>query len=425
MLIVVLDTVRADHLRAYGYERDTSYQLEAIAQAGALFEDTTVSSTWTLPGHASLFTGEPPWVHGVHHTPEDLEFPVGALRPELPTLAERFDAAGYRSVALVTNALAITQGLDRGFQVTRSFENDGGTVKAAKALLAEPDDRPLFLVVNLLSPHAPWMVTPEVPWSEAHRSRLAETPGVLAPMVHWHSASPGLDPGLPCAEDLRCDIALAAGELELGSADLALVSDLYDSGLVRLDGALRALVSGWTASRSGVVAVTSDHGEYLGEHHLLQHRFVTLPEVLHVPMVLVGPGVPAGVRVSEPVQVADLYGAVLQLAGMEHEGWNLLDALEGRSRPEPIQAAAWPLQREAKKAEIISQPWRWHREGDEAVAVTGDRVVPVHLAGQSLSEALVADLAERARAIPLDEEARAGAMDPSTQAALEALGYMN
>jgi arylsulfatase A-like enzyme len=66
VLLVVLDTVRADRLSTYGYERPTSIQLDALAQAGVVFEDVTAPASWTWPSHASLFTGTPPWVHGAH-----------------------------------------------------------------------------------------------------------------------------------------------------------------------------------------------------------------------------------------------------------------------------------------------------------------------------------------------------------------------
>ena len=112
VLLVVLDTVRADRLSAYGHERPTDLYLSALAEAsGVLFEGVTAPAPWTWPSHASLFTGEVPWVHGAHLAlleSEDERFHHAGInatrmREDLPTLAERFSEAGYRTVSLSAN----------------------------------------------------------------------------------------------------------------------------------------------------------------------------------------------------------------------------------------------------------------------------------------------------------------------------------
>ncbi|MEC8424681.1 MAG: sulfatase-like hydrolase/transferase, partial [Myxococcota bacterium] len=99
--LVVLDTVRADRMSAYGYERPTSLQLAALAESGVRFSDVTVSGTWTWPGHGELFTGLPPWENGAHHKLDHPpgKPPINRLSDNIPTLAEHFSAAGYRSLA--------------------------------------------------------------------------------------------------------------------------------------------------------------------------------------------------------------------------------------------------------------------------------------------------------------------------------------
>jgi arylsulfatase A-like enzyme len=138
VLLVVLDTVRADRVSSYGYRRPTTPQLDAVAAAGVLFEDVSAPAPWTWPSHASLFTGEPPWVHGAHLVLERddassiLGMSVSPMRGDLPTLAERFGASGYRSVASVANDwLGPELGLMRGFDSVEVFGTDAGVVGRA------------------------------------------------------------------------------------------------------------------------------------------------------------------------------------------------------------------------------------------------------------------------------------------------------
>ncbi len=125
---------------------------------------------------------------------------------------------------------------------------------------------------------------------------------------------------------------------------IQLLLDLYDGEVARADAALRELVQAWTASgRQGVVVVTSDHGEYFGEHGLLEHGRTVWKEVVDVPLVLAAPGrFPAGATVTLPVQLQDVYPTVLELAGLANPTWSLVDALAGVPRPGAIQAAEWP-----------------------------------------------------------------------------------
>ena len=409
ILVVVLDTTRADRLATYGYERDTSYQLDAVAKAGVVFEQAYTAGTWTWPGHAELFTGEPPWVSGAHYAAPGGASPVGAMRTDLPTLAEELSARGYRTVSHSTNKLLEPGlGLTRGFEVAEVHRTDADTVKAVRGELSRDGEQPLLLFVNLLIVHTPYYVVDPVPWSGRHRERIegAEEGSVLATMRVEVDGALAVDAAQTCGE-LRCNLAWTQGEVDL-SGELELLSDLYDGGVVQADNALRAVIGAW--NRGGVVAVTSDHGEFLGEQGMLLHQYVTLPPVLHIPLVVSGPGLPKGARVSQPVHLADLHAALLELSGQEQERYSLLDALEGTPRA-PIQAAAWP-DPTVTGVDLIAEPWRFHMEGGEWVALRGEEVA----AGEP-------GLAEAARAIPLtaNDEALGG----DVMKALEALGYVD
>ncbi len=387
VLLVVLDTVRADRLGAYGADRPTSQQLSAIADAGVLFSDVTAPGTWTWPSHAALFTGEPPWETGAHWAtgPAAVDETTGywrmaQMRSDLPTIAERFTEAGYRTVALSSNSLLDPQlGLTRGFERAEWLERDQLVVEAAQAEMAGNGERPLFLFVNLMAAHAPYTVAPEVPWSAQHALRMAAAEPTEWLKVYGAERTP---PALalsqrPAPGELTGEEAFASGALELSPADLELVADLYDGELIRLDKALVTLVEAWNRSGlgAGVVAVTSDHGEYLGEHGLIGHGIRAFTQVTRVPLVLAAPGrIDAGQRVDTPVQLQDIAPTLLDVAGLEPGAkGSLLPVIRGEPRPGPILARAWPMPVFSKN---VGGPYAWGhrlvREGDRAVLVRDD-----------------------------------------------------
>ncbi|MCP4806438.1 MAG: sulfatase-like hydrolase/transferase [Proteobacteria bacterium] len=411
ILVVVLDTTRADHLATYGYERDNSYQLDALASSGVVFEQAYTAGTWTWPGHAELFTGEPPWISGAHHAEPGGPSPLGQLDATLPTLAEQLGAAGYDTVGHSTNKLLDPSlGMMRGFDDARKHRTDADTVAAVRATTAAEREAPLFLFVNVLVAHTPYFVIDGVPWSGAHRARIeAAADEPLASMRMNGPDGLAVDAAQMCG-DRKCSQRYMNGDLEL-TDELTILTDLYDGGLVQTDNALKAIVQAWTGSgRQGVVIVTSDHGEFLGEHQMLLHGHVTLPPVLHIPLVVIGPGFPAGTRHAAPVQLGDVYDTVLAQAGLEANGWTLTDGLTGTPRPGPIQAAAW-ADPTVSGVDRITEPWRFHMEGGSWVALRGDEVAEGD-----------ASLAESARAIPLTPNTNAH--DEDVMNTLRALGYV-
>jgi arylsulfatase A-like enzyme len=449
VLVVVLDTARADAFSAYGNPRPTSPQLDALAAAGVLFEDATAPGSWTWPSHASLFTGEFPWVHGAHFGEpgegalalEPDPFFATAMRRDLPTLAERFAAAGYRTVALSANRLLDPAlGLTRGFEDARTLAEDELVVAAAGEALAAADDRPIFLFVNLFGAHAPWFRNP-VPWVEARRAEL--DPETAPEWVRPYLLPGGIGVDLykrPTLEGLPLAQDFSAGSLEIPPEGLSLLRDLYEGEISRVDYRLHQLLSHWSAGgrADSVVAVTSDHGEYLGERHMLVHSRTVYPEVTHVPLVVVAPGrLPAGVRVSAPVQMHDLHDTVLELAGLELAGPqgggdSLVGVAKGAPRDDLIQAAAW---RDTYWAEDIGgrfdSGWRLYRRGGEAAVFSDAGALEYYTDPLEMARDRAGELPERARAL---REAAGGAFpeaaatelvgaDPETLELLKVMGY--
>ena len=389
VLLVVLDTVRADKLSTYGYHRPTSPQLDAVAAAGVTFEDVTAPGSWTWPSHASLFTGVGPWEHGAHASikEEGVGLSGGhwgllAMRTDLPTLAEQFGQAGYRTVSLSANRFLDPKlGLTRGFETVETLR-DSELSKRALDLLGETDRRPLFLFINILLAHAPWEVYP-APWSMVHHERLSSpetapswTRGFLMdepPGIDFYEIPPGGQMG-----GFR---QLIGGTLNIPEADMPIIEDLYAGGITAADFLLNRILSKWTDTRpSGVVAVTSDHGEYLGEHGLWEHGKTVFTEVVQVPLVIAAPGkLPQSKRVQTPVAMHDLYDTLLDLADLaENPPRSLLPIIDGQERPGPIQAKAWASRpwRDSMGG-IFAHDWSLYREGKHALIFSsnGDKML--------------------------------------------------
>ncbi|MCB9758817.1 MAG: sulfatase [Alphaproteobacteria bacterium] len=450
VLLVVLDTVRADHLSAYGHTRATSPQFDAIAASGVLFEDVTAPASWTWPSHASLFTGTAPWTHGAHFVEGDTGLPLSGghlhaapMREDLETLAEAFAAAGYRTASLSANQLLAPElGLTRGFEVAETFADDSDILPRARALLRQ-DDEPLFLFVNFYGAHAPWFIT------EATRPLAAQLhpqagqewvlPYVIADGggVHVHQKP---SPGQPSAFE-----AYVSGELEIPPDGKRLIRRLYDGELRRVDQMLNQLLKAWNASGrgAGVVAVTSDHGEYLGERGLLAHCRTLYPEVLRIPLVLAAPGrLPAGVRVETPVQLQDLHPTLLELAGLaprpRPEADSLVPLASDPDAPlnAPIKAAAWRDPNLAKRVGgRFEQGYRLFRDADEALilgmtggeeyyALAEDPGMNQDLAAQR-PERVEALRAEAARGYPEAETSGPVEVSAETLEVLRAMGYID
>jgi arylsulfatase A-like enzyme len=381
VLLVVLDTTRADRLSSYGHHRMTDVYLSSIAEAtGVLFEDVTAPGSWTWPSHGSLFTGEPPWIHGAHlalQEPGEESFDfhgisVTRLRRDLPTLAERFAKAGYHTVSLVANGwLSPDLGLVRGFHDARKLEDDPGVVKAALEVLSQERTEPLFLFLNLMAPHSPFTET-DAPWVKKRLPELEpeSAPGWVRPYLEVGEHRSVNLSRRPEENGVSPFNRYLLGRLEIPPEGFELLLDLYDGEIRAADRWFGTIFERWAATRpDSILAVTSDHGELFGEHGLIEHRGNVYPELVKVPLVIAAPGrLPEGVRIQTPVQLQDVYPTLLELAGIDSPPGSLVPVVRGEARTGPIMAVAWP---DAFRARLIGGRFKhiWHlgRVGNEAV----------------------------------------------------------
>ena len=321
VLLVVVDTLRAEHLSCYGYERPTSPHIDQLAAGGARFASATSQSSWTAPSMVSMFTGR-------HILEERLSIPA-----ETPSLPELFSQAGYRTGAFVVNPILHNpeNGFRRGFD---RFESDAD-FREISAWIESSASRPTFTWVHWVDPHDPYGPAEEY----AHFSK---TGGQLAPELERYF-----------------DEVHRSGELtdDAGSRATVLASiDGYDDDVrlvdSKIDILVRALEGAGLLERS-VIALASDHGEGLWYHrnypvaeeltepatllntHKMTHGNHLYEEQVHVPLVFYGMGVPAGRVVETPVENVDLLPTLLELcnlpipAGMT--GSSLLPLLRGET----------------------------------------------------------------------------------------------
>jgi len=366
VLIVSIDTLRADRLGCYGHDRPTSPVIDELAREGARFDDCQAPTSWTLPSHVTMLTGLPISVHGVcdHRLWTQPEH-VGLARRGT-FLAEHLKARGYATGGFYSWSFLDPQygfgaGFDRyegvGYSVaTLPGIGDelqrlraAGDLEAARELLIAhkdeidphqsnahnvvdkalawlddvvpaPDDRPFFLFVHLFDVHDPY--TPPPPFDERF------DPDYDGPVDGRDVAkrnSPTVHPNMP-ARDLEHLLALYDGEIAW-----------TDSQLGRLIARLRALGE----LDDTLVVVTSDHGEEFFEHGLKTHRKQLFKESVHVPLVLRLPGVvPAGTTIAAPVGLIDVAPTVLALCGVEAElpGRDLLAIAAGERAPRTLLA---------------------------------------------------------------------------------------
>lgn len=324
VILVCLDTLRADRMGILGNGRGLTPRLDSLAREGTVFVQADSVAPWTLPSHASLFTSLLPYDHGARwdHRP---------LRPATATLAEQFREAGYRTASFNGGAYVSAHlGLDQGFQIYEEHDEvrEGGPERimaAALAWMRSVGDAPFFVFIHTYEVHTP--LTHDEMADPADAGRLARTFGF---------------------KDVA---AVETGELTLTPAERRYVSGLYDSDVAFADRAVGGLLE--TLRKDGtldgaILVVLADHGEELWDHGSLRspaHGHSLYEELLRVPLFFRAPGIiRAGVRIETPVSLLDVAPTLLALTGLpansDHQGQSLERALrEGEEPPlRPIYA---------------------------------------------------------------------------------------
>jgi len=326
VLVVSVDTLRADRLGCYGYERDTSPAIDRLAEHGARFEACTSQSPWTLPAYGSLFTALYPAEHraGISEKADiwteggvasDYSKAGESLADGVATLAGYLARAGYRTAAFYANPfLNPKSGLGRGFDEYVWFKYGAGSgVDLALAWLERHRGLPTFLFVQVTDPH--WPYAPPAPFDERFAGRRIEE------LEHYP----------PAIQSLRNNA--------VPEARRALLSDLYDGEVAYTDrelGRLFGYLERTGAWDDGLIVFQSDHGEELWDHGGFEHGHTLYDELLRVPLIVsFPPRVEPGTVVANHVRTVDVMPTVLDLLGLEPpwsvRGTSLVPILSGEA----------------------------------------------------------------------------------------------
>jgi arylsulfatase A-like enzyme len=320
VILIVLDTLRADRLGCYGGPRPTSPHLDALAAGGLLFAQARAPSPYTATSHASLFASLDPEVHGVwNKVQREGKTVIGdALSPNAVTLAESLRDAGYQTAAIADGGhVSERNGLDQGFQLFDSTTS-GAVDRVARAIewmnSGRDPGRPFFLFLHTYETHIPYMPdrADVERFAPEYRGRLRQAYEQAMSSVEQAGASRK-------HQDVHVRwFRPVLQSPDLRQADLEFFLALYDAEIALADrevGHLLAALDGAGLRDSTIVIVTSDHGEAFWEHGLHGHHQL-YEQLLHVPLIVRAPGGPAGVRRPDLVGLVDLMPSLLALLGL-------------------------------------------------------------------------------------------------------------
>ena len=300
LLLISIDTLRADHLKCYGYNQDTSPHLDQLAREGVLFENLTSASSWTVPSHMSMFTSLYPSIHGVDNIRRQLGEGV-------PTLAQCLAKSGY-----LTQAFVVAPALDHSFGFDRGFKGyDDFTVMRKMPDLGRGRSNPVItdLATQWLKEHSRENFFLFLHYWDCHSDYLPPAP-----------YDKKFDPDYKGRENGRDIFRRAKRDnlmTQISVRDLAHMEALYDGGIAFTDehiGKILQLLQDLRLSEKTLVIVLSDHGEAFLEHGLIYHGNSLYEEELQAPLIMRLPGViPAGKRVVGNVSHVDLMPTALGL----------------------------------------------------------------------------------------------------------------
>ncbi len=296
VILVSIDTLRPDHLGAYGYARSTSPFLDSLAASGLRYTEARSHSPWTLPSHVTMLSGRSPLDHAVIEA--DRRIP-----DDLPLVQEAFAAAGFATAGFVSTIfVSDAYGFGRGFDRYEDFniaqeDNLQHTVRAEKvvnealAWAHQQSDKPIFLFVHLYDVHYPYL--PPEPWNYQF-DKPGSRKSTRYRNYEFYKAKP-----LPAE---RMDHLRAQ----------------YDESLAYADAQLARLGDAWAQSGRKVSwVVTSDHGEEFGERGSWGHAHTLYPEVMRVPLLVSGAAVSSPAVRHDRVGTVDVAATLAGLAGLE------------------------------------------------------------------------------------------------------------
>jgi arylsulfatase A-like enzyme len=319
IVVIVMDTVRWDHLPCYGYDRNTAPNLTALIKSSRIYTNAYSVSSWTAPAHASLFTGlYPP----SHRTTQQ----YWRMGDDLTTVAEILSEHGYRTIGLVGNPMLSSefnfhQGFAEYFQTWKASPRRGEEhsipARLETSLATLPPEKSVFVFINFIEPHSPYTS------SGPFRNRFVSDPSIPITANDWTNHY--------------------TGSSVFSDAELRHLGELYDAEILYADHLVGRTIDILKANdrwENTVFVVTSDHGENIGDHGHMDHVFSLYESTIKIPLIVRYPKlVSSGSTDAEPTQLTDIPPTVMRMAGIGHKDLNLqgVDLLErGARKGRPI-----------------------------------------------------------------------------------------
>jgi arylsulfatase A-like enzyme len=331
VIFIVIDALRADHLGAYGYERDTTPNLDALAGRSILFTRAYSAASWTLPSLASYMTSVYPSVHGLRRPPTAEDH--SALSREFITLAESLKEAGYQTASITSQPwITDNMGLTQGFDMVRAVSHASAPGEAqvlTEALiewLGKKRDPGFFLYAHYMGPHSPYDVPSEFTGRYTTSRPVPEIVARFHKLYEFESE----------AEAYKTIVDRAARG-DLSSEAISYMRDEYDEKLAFTDASLGLLFDHLEHSglmEDTLVIVTADHGEAFYEHGTIFHGQHIHEELVRVPLIIHLPGGATGAtRLDEIVELIDIYPTIHELLELPTppyiQGESLIPLLQG------------------------------------------------------------------------------------------------
>jgi arylsulfatase A-like enzyme len=314
IILISVDTLRADHLKCYGYHRETSPQMNNLAAEGVLFERPYSSTSWTLPAHLSLLTSLDNRNHGVRKATPFLD-------PSIVTLADLLRTNGYFTHAITGGALVSQRyGFSKGFDSYREFKRSRLFPDMAKTQSSHVQqwlkinkDKKFFLFLHTYQPHAPY--TSPSPYNTAFLSEnMPWEEGDIEPILFGKGQTHNIPFNKLSRLELENIVALYDGEIKYTDEILIrpLVQKLKDLGLYQ----------------NTMIILTSDHGEEFFDHEAWLHGHTLYNELIHIPLIFKFPHSKfTNLRIEDDVRIVDIMPTILDELGIDHTGYGF----DGRS----------------------------------------------------------------------------------------------
>lgn len=411
VVVFSLDTLRGDHLSANGYTRRTSPNFDQISRGGVNFEQAVAQASSTLPSHRSLFQSR--W--------------ASQTGDQYPMLAEVLRGEGFSTVGFTGGGnVSAKFGFGRGFESYYESKDPLGRIHDVIPHLEDwiggPLQEPFFLFLHCYDIHHPY--NPPEPYPDAF---FSEYEGFVTPE--------GTGQLLNKIRRIH-KFKDFEGEVVLTEDDRRRIEALYDSGILYTDtyiDLLESLLEGAGVAGRTIVVLLSDHGEEFWEHGSVLHGLTVYREVVNVPLVFSGPGIPSGATVSAPVRLIDVAPTILELLGIPRppgfQGRSLLPVID------EVETLARPVLSEMhlKKA-WLEWPWKLVVHGDsgevELFDLRSDSLEQVDLSGshQERADELTRNLEEVvgpiSEFVKVTGFAKPAPGDSKVEEQLKALGYI-